>query len=71
MFERCSPLHRYPVCIVLFSINPSFHFTSPEVVITNHLTYQCSYIHILYWDCPLSLPSNVCEFLQARSLNTG
>ena len=64
VFEWRSGLHGYPVCIVLFSINPSFHFTSPQVVITNHLTYQCPYIHILYWDCPLDLPLEVCEFIQ-------
>ena len=65
MFEWRSPLHRYPVCIILISINPSLHFTSPKVVIADHLTYQCPYIHILCWDFPLSLPSNVHEFLQA------
>ena len=65
MFQWWSALHGYPVCIVLISINPSLHFTSPEVTITNHLTYHCPYIHILYWDCPLYLPVNVCEFLQA------
>ena len=64
LFEWRDQRHGYPVVTVLITVNPAFHFTSPHVVSTIHSIYRCPYIHILYWDFPLEIPTTVRLYLQ-------
>ena len=62
-FEWRSSLHQHPICVVLFSINPLYCFSSPQVINSNHSIYQCPVVHILWWDYPREIPVTVREFL--------
>ena len=62
-FKWCDSDHQYPLAVVNFSINPLYHFTSPRVIVTNHLLFGCPSIQILYWDCPQYLPIAAVELL--------
>ena len=64
LFEWRSPSHRFPLIIVLLSINPLLQYSSPQVVISNHLVYSCPQIHISHWDCPFDLPDEARESIE-------
>src|SRR5258707_7077862 len=63
-FEWRSRHHSYPICTVLFSVNPAFQFASPQVINGTHFYYKCPDLHILYWDLPFSIPSLIVDLLQ-------
>ena len=68
-FEWRSAIHHYPICIIVFSINPLHHFPNPHIVHTAHFTYHCPVIHILWWDLPRDLPNIVSELITAYDDN--
>src|SRR3978361_1068354 len=61
-FEWRSTSHFYPICIILFSINPLYHFPSTRVEFNTHRIFGCPVIHILWWDLPRYLPEVVSTF---------
>jgi hypothetical protein len=62
-FEWRSALHSYPIFMLLISVNPTFQFSIPQVINSNHRIYGCPHLHILYWDFPLDIPSVATEFI--------
>ena len=63
LFEWRSTLHEYPICVVLFIVDPLLHTAYPQVISSNHSTYICPDFQIIHWDIPQSLPSDLTESL--------
>ena len=53
----------YPICVVLFLIDPLLHTAYPQVISSNHSMYICPVFQIIHWDIPQSLPSDLAESL--------
>ena len=64
IFEWCSILHGFPICIVTLSINPLFHFTHPQLIVSNSFSSQCPHLHLIHWDLTPKLPIKLSDSLE-------
>ena len=50
-----------PLAVIHVSINPLFHFLSPQVISSTHHNYRCPVYHIIWWDYPRKVPNELSE----------
>jgi len=50
-----------PLTVIHISVNPLFHFVSPQVISSTHHNYHCPVYHILWWDHPREVPTELSE----------
>ena len=73
LFEWRDKRHSYPSCVILLSINPACQFRYPNVIESTHQVYSCPSYQITAKDCPLTLPFDIIDHLEAidRLFDTG
>ena len=50
-----------PLAIIHITVNPLFHFISPQVISSTHYNYCCPVYHIIWWDYPRKIPDELSE----------
>lgn len=63
IFEHHSVAEAFPLFQVVFTIDPVFQFRSAQVIQTPHFCLPCPVFQILYWDCPVILPTSFYNLL--------
>ena len=71
IFEYHPSSKAFPLFQVVFTIDPVFQFRSTQVIQTPHFRFPCPVFHLLYWDCPLILPTSFYNLLHLLKYKLG